>query len=137
MIRKNLFHTGLGWAGVALSHNGICRIVLPRKTRSAVERELNGAKPEGRGHEQKGEQLVNRAAALLLRYFKGEPVVFDLPLDIRSYTPFQQAVWRAAMKIPYGETRPYAWIAERIHKPGAARAVGQAMGANPIPIMIP
>jgi methylated-DNA-[protein]-cysteine S-methyltransferase len=64
-------------------------------------------------------------------------VSFDLPLDLRYYTPFQRAVWRAAATIPYGETRSYAWIAKKIGKPKAARAVGQALGANPVPILIP
>jgi O6-methylguanine-DNA--protein-cysteine methyltransferase len=137
MIKKDFYHSNLGWTGVAVSDRGICRIVLPRKSRNSVERELKGAEPEGRGDEQKAEQFLNKAIALLRRYFAGERIAFDLPLDIRSYTQFQQAVWRAAMEIPSGETQSYAWIAERIHRPRAARAVGQAMGANPIPIMIP
>ncbi len=74
---------------------------------------------------------------LLKRYFSGECVPFDLPLDLRYYTAFQQAVWNATAEIPYGETRSYAWIAKRVKKPKAARAVGQAMGANPIPIIVP
>jgi len=56
---------------------------------------------------------------------------------MRYYTTFQQAVWRAAMAIPYGETRSYSWIAKRIKNPKAGRAVGQALGVNPIPIIIP
>ncbi len=80
---------------------------------------------------------MNRVVILLRNYFSGEPVIFDLPLDIRYYTPFQRAVWKAAAVIPYGETRSYAWIAKQIKKPLAARAVGRAMGANPIPIIIP
>jgi O-6-methylguanine DNA methyltransferase len=56
---------------------------------------------------------------------------------MRYYTAFQQAVWKAASGIPYGETRSYAWVAKRIRKPRAARAVGQALGANPVPIIIP
>jgi O6-methylguanine-DNA--protein-cysteine methyltransferase len=80
---------------------------------------------------------LRKSEDLLQRYFSGERVAFELPLDIRYYTPFQQAVWRAAAKIPYGETRSYAWIARLIKKPKAARAVGQAMGANPFPVIIP
>ena len=71
------------------------------------------------------------------QYFSGRLVSFDLPLDLSYYTPFQRAVWKAAASIPYGETRSYAWIAKRIGRPKAARAVGQAMGANPVPILIP
>ncbi len=56
---------------------------------------------------------------------------------MRYYTAFQQAVWKASAKIPYGETRSYAWVAKRVRNQKAARAVGKAMGANPIPIIIP
>lgn len=52
-------------------------------------------------------------------------------------TPFQKKVWRAIQKIPYGETRSYLWIAKKIGKPKAMRAVGQACGANPLPLLIP
>jgi O6-methylguanine-DNA--protein-cysteine methyltransferase len=91
----------------------------------------------GVGEETKDMSCVKRAVMLLQRYFTGERVSFDLPLDLRYYTRFQQAVWKAAAEIPYGGTRSYAWIAKRIRKPLAARAVGQAMGANPVPIIIP
>lgn len=52
-------------------------------------------------------------------------------------TSFQQKVWRAIQKIPYGETRPYQWIAKKIGRPKAVRAVGQACKANPLPLLIP
>lgn len=56
---------------------------------------------------------------------------------MKSYTAFQRAVWKACAEIPPGETRSYAWIARRIGKPGAARAVGQALGKNPFAPTIP
>lgn len=52
-------------------------------------------------------------------------------------TPFQIKVWRAIQTIPYGETRSYLWIAKKIGNPKAVRAVGQACGANPLPLLIP
>jgi O6-methylguanine-DNA--protein-cysteine methyltransferase len=81
--------------------------------------------------------MLERTIKILQKYFSGEPVSFDLPLDMRYYTAFQQAVWKAASRIPYGETRSYGWVAKRIKNPGAVRAVGQALGANPVPIIIP
>ena len=54
-----------------------------------------------------------------------------------KYSPFYQAVWKACAEIPAGETRTYGWIAKRIGKPGAARAVGRALGANPFAPVIP
>ncbi len=78
------------------------------------------------------------AAALdqIHEYLRGERREFSIPLDIRG-TPFQQGVWDALLGIPYGETVAYADIAETLGKPTALRAVGQAVGANPIPIVIP
>ncbi|OIO00468.1 MAG: 6-O-methylguanine DNA methyltransferase [Elusimicrobia bacterium CG1_02_56_21] len=56
---------------------------------------------------------------------------------MKDYTPFQAAVWRACMRIPAGQTRSYKWIAEQIGRPGAARAVGTALGRNPFAPVVP
>jgi len=78
-----------------------------------------------------------RIAVALQRYFAGKRVVFRLPLAGGCGTPFQRAVWRALREIPYGEVRTYGEVARTIGKPGAARAVGNACGANPWPIIVP
>ncbi len=128
-----IFKSKLGWMGVTESETGISRVVLPTKDKKSVEKDIENAKKP-----RTVDSPVLRTAVHLLRnYFSGERVSFDVNLDVRYYTPFQRAVWKAAAAIPYGETRSYAWIAKRIKKPLAARAVGQAMGANPIPIIIP
>jgi methylated-DNA-[protein]-cysteine S-methyltransferase len=57
--------------------------------------------------------------------------------SMKKYSLFYQSVWRACAEIPKGETRTYGWIARRIGKPGAARAVGRALGANPFAPIIP
>lgn len=57
--------------------------------------------------------------------------------EMKKYTPFQQAVWKACMRIPQGETRSYKWIAEQIGRPGATRAVGSALGKNPFAPVVP
>lgn len=130
-----VFKTTFGWAGIAASEQGICKIVLPEKDKNAVEKEL--ISETGAISQISNNKFIEQAIKLLQKYFSGERVLFDLPIDLRYYTNFQRAVWGAAMKIPYGETRAYAWIAKRIKSSRAARAVGQAMGANPIPIIIP
>ncbi len=56
---------------------------------------------------------------------------------MRAHTPFQRAVWKACMSIPPGETRSYKWIAEKIGRPGAVRAVGNALGKNPFAPVVP
>jgi len=139
-ITTAVFRTALGWVGVAATEQGICRIVLPKKDKAAVERELRGSELAVRSSEEYNSSnplIVKKTVKLLQRYFSGESVSFDLPLDLRYYTPFQQAVWKAAAAIPSGETQSYAWIAKRIRNPKASRAVGQALGANPVPVIIP
>jgi len=69
-------------------------------------------------------------------YLQGTRTEFDFPLDLNG-TPFQLAVWKQLLAIPYGETRTYGEIAKQIGKPGAARAVGMANHDNPIPIVVP
>lgn len=72
----------------------------------------------------------------LEQYFAGVRTKFDLPLEV-SGTTFQEDVWFALADIPYGKTISYAELASMVGRPGAFRAVGQANGANPIPIVLP
>jgi O-6-methylguanine DNA methyltransferase len=60
-----------------------------------------------------------------------------IDLDLRGTTEFEQAVWRKALEIPRGEVRPYGWIAAEIGRPKAVRAVGTALGHNPVPLIVP
>lgn len=77
-----------------------------------------------------------KARKQLQEYFDGKRKNFSLPLCIDG-TSFQKEVWKTLQKIPYGETRSYQWVAEEIGKPKVCRAVGNAIGANPLPIIIP
>ena len=137
-VKKKIFKTHLGWVGVSVSGQGVSRVVLPKKDRKTVERELIGSGSGVQGPEKVQSVVVlNDVAKLLQKYFSGERVSVDLWVDLHGYTPFQQAVWETAAQIPWGETRSYGWIAKQIKRPKAARAVGQAMGANPVPIIVP
>ena len=123
-----------------MSGQGVCAIVLPKKDKKAVERVLSRSESGVRCSERNSSgsaAVLGRTVKLLQQYFSGERVSFDLPLDMRYYTAFQQAVWNATAEIPFGETRSYGWVAKKIKNPKAVRAVGQALGANPIPILIP
>ena len=80
--------------------------------------------------------ITNAAATQLQEYFAGRRRLFDLPLNPKG-TAFQREVWHALEQIPYGETRSYSEIAAAIGRPGAARAVGSANRANPLPIVVP
>jgi len=81
-------------------------------------------------------EALATALTQLREYFSRTHREFDLPLDVRG-TDFQRAVWNEVAAIPYGTTMTYGEVATRIGRPQAARAVGAANGANPLPILIP
>ena len=93
----------------------------------------HGPVPAGWVHDPEALAFAREA---LEEYFAGTRTAFDLPLNPRG-TPFQLAVWRELSQIPYGETISYGELARRVGDPGAARAVGAANGANPLPIVVP
>jgi methylated-DNA-[protein]-cysteine S-methyltransferase len=88
----------------------------------------------GWGMEQTKTPLLRRACDQLHDYFDGKRTTFDLPLDAHG-TAFQKRVWNAMLAIPFGAVKSYGAIAADLNS--AARAVGMACGANPIPILIP
>jgi O-6-methylguanine DNA methyltransferase len=77
------------------------------------------------------------AARQLGQYLAGRRETFDLPVDLRAVTSFQREVLLAACQIPRGQVRTYADVARQIGRPKAARAVGQALASNPVPIVVP
>lgn len=85
-----------------------------------------------------GEEVAPLRQAMdeLRRYLAGERLQFSCPLDLRG-TPFQVAVWQELYRIPYGQTRSYAQIAQAIGSPNAVRAVGAANAANPVAVIVP
>ena len=80
--------------------------------------------------------VLKETATQLEEYFAGERRDFDVPMELDG-TPFQREVWAELSRIPYGETISYGELARRVGRPSAPRAVGQANGRNPIPIIVP
>jgi methylated-DNA-[protein]-cysteine S-methyltransferase len=128
-----VFHTAAGWMAIFGSAAGVQRIILPRKSTAEVQQQLGDIAGQAVQSSQPYEDLITR----FKDYFNGNRVDFPDRLDFTGATPFQREVWQAARDIPCGETRSYAWLAERIGRPEAARAVGQALGRNPLPVVIP
>ena len=81
--------------------------------------------------------MLQMASNALHEYFAGARSQFDVPLDLSSGTVFQQSVWTALMDIPMGATTSYGAISQSVGKPRAVRAVGGAVGRNPISIIVP
>lgn len=86
---------------------------------------------------QNAHPTLKQAAREVQGYFDGKRQVFDVDLDISSGTLFQQSVWRALLKIAHGKTSTYGEIGRQINNPAAVRAVGSAVGRNPLSIIIP
>ncbi len=82
-------------------------------------------------------EKLEEATQQVGEYLRGERGTFQLPVDLSSMTPFQQTVLNEVSKVPRGEVVTYGDLAKRIGKPRAARAVGQALGSNPVPIVVP
>ncbi len=117
---------------VASTEKGVCAIdfhVGEKEFLEYLRKRFNGRIVK----DSKGNK---RALSQLKAYLGGRRKNFDCPLDLGG-TPFQRRVWAALMKIPYGKTRSYQDIARAIGHPRAYRAVGNANGANPIPLIVP
>ena len=125
--------TSTGRVGLLASNTGLLRVTLPQKSENEA-RKLLGISLE---QAEFSPAYFTDISGRLRAYFSGIRVDFPDKLDLSGATPFQRDVWEAARRIPYGETRSYGWLAGKIGKPRAARAVGQALGRNPFPIIIP
>ena len=90
----------------------------------------------GGSHGGCGSGITDEAFVQLSEYLDGKREVFDLDLELNG-TDFQKDVWNALMRIPYGKTVSYSDVAIASGHPGAVRAVGNAVGRNPIPVIIP
>ncbi|MGO0059241.1 methylated-DNA--[protein]-cysteine S-methyltransferase [Brevibacillus fluminis] len=124
-----------GWLlHIAATQNGLCFVGSQDKPFDELAAWANARYPHA--VLQKDDDAMKPYADELRAYMAGERKDFSIPFDFRG-TPFQTAVWQALLQIPYGETRTYAAIAQQIEKPAAVRAVGAAIGANPILISIP
>lgn len=81
--------------------------------------------------------VLKKVARQLDEYFAGRRTDFDVPLDLAYGTAFQQSVWQALLAIPQGDTASYGDVSRRIGKPAAVRAVGAAVGRNPVSVIVP
>lgn len=127
-----IYDSPLGEISVAFGPRGVTDLLIRADLKTFLERvrSRTGAAP-----------AFDPARFTLLkseldRYFRGEPVAFSAKLDLQGST-FEHRVWQAIFDIPSGQTRSYAWVAQRAGSPGGARAAGGAAGRNPVPIICP
>ncbi|MGB9859132.1 MAG: methylated-DNA--[protein]-cysteine S-methyltransferase [Moorellaceae bacterium] len=124
----------LGYLTVALSPKGICRLSFPNESPSEMLAALKVIFPQAIIKKNPG--VAEEVFRQLEEYFCGKRRIFEVALDLRG-TPFQLAVWHALRTIPYGTTCSYGDLARGIGKPKATRAVGRAIGSNPVGIIVP
>ncbi len=137
-----------GWIGLVASERGLRLLVLPQPSPEATTKAIHEQYPEvpvadvpaarEAGAASPAIAVLLEAARQVQAYLAGERREFRLPLDLRGHTEFALSVWAAARRIGYGETRTYRWIGEQLGGgPGIYQAVGAALGANPVPLIIP
>jgi methylated-DNA-[protein]-cysteine S-methyltransferase len=154
-MKTDIFRTPWGWIGIGATAHGIATIILPKLSRGAVEKELksylgssscspsggegenNGAASSFLSREQSAAEHIAAARITIEAYLSGKCKAWDLTLDVDRHPQFRKKVWDVLQTIPYGRVRSYGWVARKIGKPRAARAVGAACGANPVPLVVP
>ena len=123
--------TPLGRLYIATNDHGLCAIKFGRLEPDSKSLFKSRAQ---RDHQN---NLSIQVCSQLAEYFSGRRRSFDLPLDLSSLTPFQREVLAVTSRIPWGEIWSYQRIAQEMGRPKSSRPVGQALGRNPIPIVIP
>ncbi len=132
-LKYTILNTELGWLGLMASARGLCCLTLPQPSAPVARRLLGDRVSQA----TRSPGLFGNLAKRLRAYFSGCQVVFADELDLSGATPFQCQVWQVTRCIPCGETRSYLWVAGQMGRPGAVRAVGQALGRNPLPVIVP
>ena len=134
IIHYSCLNPPFGPVFVAKTVKGICFINLSKISEDGFQSLLRKKfKKEPIRDDEKLKSVLNE----MRNYFSGNQVNFKSLLDLRIGTVFQRKVWDKISKIPHGEIRTYKWIAREIGNINAVRAVGNAVGKNPVPPIIP
>jgi methylated-DNA-[protein]-cysteine S-methyltransferase len=131
LIRWDVIDSPLGRLYIAANDRGLCGLDFGISQADFI-RQLDPM-----AHTEQARETLAPVSRQLQEYFAGERLRFDIPLDLERMTSFQANVLQAARRIPAGSVRTYGEVAKTIGKPRASRAVGQALGRNPLPIVIP
>jgi len=131
-----LFPSAIGACALVWRGETVIGAALPEPTEAATRTRLLRRFPGAEEAEPAG--AIAEGIALIQRLLAGEPVdLASIPIDLSAADEFERRVYAAASAIPRGEVRTYGDIAAALGTPGAARAVGAALGRNPIPIIVP
>lgn len=128
-----IIKTDWGFMAAAYTDKGLSMLTLPKKTKEEALGELLSSTSSFLPLREAPKQL----ASDLKRYFRGEKIEFDYECDLFWATPFQLKVLKMIRTIPYGEVATYKDVAKEVGNPKAARAVGQVLHSNKLPIIFP
>ncbi len=119
--------------GAVASDSGIHMLILPKKDPDEIIKELETHYLEL----VRDDKPFQKIASKINDYFSGKPVKFSEKMDLAGSTPFELKVWDITLGIPRGEVRSYEWVAKQLGDAKKVRAVGQALGRNRLPLIIP
>ena len=131
-IVQSQFQSPLGPMTLAATQAGLAGVWFDGQRHLPPELATATSWPKDANH-----PILQETAMQLAQYFAGNRCDFDVLLDLSGGTEFQQLVWQALLAIPAGRTTSYGRISQNISKPTAVRAVGAAVGRNPISIVVP
>lgn len=135
VVRWHRFEGPFGATGVAATDRGLARLSWQREGPDAFADELAERFPDA--EVVCDPEGLREAERQLSEYFAGDRRAFDLPVDLQGVSDFDRRVLRAAARLGFGEVVAYAELARRAGRPRAARAVGGALGRNPVPVVVP
>lgn len=151
-LRGRVFKTDFGWCALVASHKGLKRFIFGEKKRLLAEKRIRTLEA---GHTlsllHRDDHLLDRAVSYVKEYFSEVTITncanrardirrrfsHQFDIDLSGKTSFERKVLRLTMRIPYGHTHSYSWIARKAGRAGAARAVGNTLRKNPLPIFVP
>ena len=127
MNKKAVIKTKEGFVLIEFSEKGLVSLKLPCKKKPKFF-------PVSKDKQQ---EIVKRLKKDLNQYFDGKKIDFDYPLDLSGNSGFCFKVWKALRNVHYGRTKSYKWLARKAGDKNCCRAAGNALGKNPLPVIIP
>lgn len=134
-VRWQRFETRFGETRVAATDRGLARVAWQEEGDGAFVAELEERFPDA--PVVPAPERLREVERQLSEYFRGDRETFDLPVDLDPVSEFDRRVLRAASNLDFGQVVTYGELARRIGRPRAARAVGGALGRNPVPVVVP
>jgi len=132
-MNYTLVKTRLGWCALAGEGKSIKRVILPEPSKEIARKIILSEYPLS----QESDSGLEQAKKALIGYFEGKTKRFDFTFDLSGYTEFEKDVYAALRKIPYGKVTSYGKLARAAGIPRGARAVGNVMAKNKLPLLIP